>query len=133
VVEEVRRECTAHGKSVVSHAPQASEASNDEGVKKSRVHQLSTPHVFSVLRALVDSVKFARNFNADTDLRQRLWEKGFMRQQQNVAPELYYQEAHGLMVYLQILFHLYAHDAQHGGATSIDDEVSRSQSCLTYL
>jgi len=68
---------------------------------------LSTKHVFMVLHALTQSIEFARVFNHDIELRQRLYQVGFMRNRQASPPELFFQEAHGLKLYLQILLRVY--------------------------
>jgi len=70
---------------------------------------LSSKHVFMVLHALTQSIEFARVFNHDIELRQRLWQVGFMKHRQASPPELFFQEAHGLKLYLQILLRVYLH------------------------
>ena len=64
-------------------------------------------HVLTVLDSLLRSLQFARQFNCDLELRRRLWAAGFMKEKQTNPPELFYQEAHSLRLYLQVLLRMY--------------------------
>ena len=103
VVERVRRASTTMGKTRVYHGPTASIGAG-AGVA------LSGKHVLVVLRALAGSIEFARRFNADLELRTGLQRAGLRGGASGQPPELWYQEAHGLRVALQLLFSLYARD-----------------------
>lgn len=77
-----------------------------------RLHfpRLSLVHVDLVLSFLLKSVDFARHFNADVDFRRKLWAAGF-REHQRSIPDLYFQESHGLAVYVGILMRMYKSDS----------------------
>jgi hypothetical protein len=84
---------------------------------------------------LCAQVEFARGFNGDTELRFRLRQAGFMRDKAKGAPELYYQEAHGLTIYLQALFRLYKRqvlcsDREGRGRACASEKIVRGDSCL---
>lgn len=114
-MERVRDATTAQGKTRVFHAP--SMPTGDP--LSSPSSSLSAPRVFLILEALAASISFAREFNADDELRLRLWDAGFMKKQQQIPPELYYQEARGLQVYINVLFRL------HQRGNSLSEEVEQ--------
>lgn len=68
---------------------------------------LTEQHYDLVLSAILSSVQFARVFNMDRELRERLWKVGFMADRQSTPPELFFQETHGLKLYLQIQIHIF--------------------------
>lgn len=115
IVEKVRRASTVEGRTRAYHGPAEDSTAPDQS------GTFHVSHVFKVLKSLGESIEFARTFNGDLDLRTRLWEAGFMQQKQSTPPELFYQEAHGLQVYLQILFRLYAYQA-HNNVPKEDGE-----------
>lgn len=63
---------------------------------------LSAKQILRLAGFLEESYTFAKEFNADSELRFALWRAGFMTQ----VPNLLKQETTGLQVYLRILFWL---------------------------
>jgi len=65
--------------------------------------KMSTSHVHHLAESLHDSYSFAKDFNANVELRYSLWRAGFMNQ----VPNLLKQETSGLTTYMRIMFWLY--------------------------
>ncbi|KAI8286882.1 Protein transport protein SEC7 [Colletotrichum sp. SAR11_240] len=69
--------------------------------------QIPTAELLKLMGLLKKSYLFARKFNADKELRMRLWREGFMKQ----APNLLKQESGAAATYVAILFRMYADDS----------------------
>ncbi|TDZ20193.1 Protein transport protein SEC7 [Colletotrichum orbiculare MAFF 240422] len=69
--------------------------------------QIPTSELLRLMGLLKKSYLFARKFNADKELRMRLWREGFMKQ----APNLLKQESGAAATYVAILFRMYADDS----------------------
>ncbi|WYZ44904.1 hypothetical protein EsH8_VIII_000220 [Colletotrichum jinshuiense] len=69
--------------------------------------QIPTSELLRLMALLKRSYLFARKFNADKELRMRLWREGFMKQ----APNLLKQESGAAATYVAILFRMYADDS----------------------
>lgn len=65
--------------------------------------KITTEHIGEMAAALHDSYTFAKQFNANVELRYSLWRAGFMNQ----VPNLLKQETSGLTTYMRIMFWLY--------------------------
>jgi hypothetical protein len=81
----------------------------------------SLSNLASMLRCLEVSYHHARCFNAATELRMKLWKKGFMRFADNSKrlPHLVEQETASLAQILTLAFRLYAQDADsHADASA---------------
>ncbi|GKT51531.1 protein transport protein SEC7 [Colletotrichum spaethianum] len=70
-------------------------------------NQIPTTELLRLMALLKRSYLFARKFNADKELRMRLWREGFMKQ----APNLLKQESGAAATYVAILFRMYADDS----------------------
>ncbi|GMK57374.1 hypothetical protein CspeluHIS016_0402080 [Cutaneotrichosporon spelunceum] len=73
-------------------------------------------HLLRFMGVLDDSWRFARRFNANKDLRMRLWKVGFMKQ----LPNLLKQESSAAATLINVLLRMYrdpreAHQATRGG------------------
>jgi len=66
--------------------------------------QIPSPELLRLMALLKKSFLFAKRFNADKELRMRLWREGFMRQ----PPNLLKQESGSAATYVSILFRMYA-------------------------
>lgn len=64
----------------------------------------SVPQIQSIVEAVRRCYQFATDFNANTELRNTLWKKGFMSK----VPNLLRQSGNGMACLLRILFRLYA-------------------------
>jgi brefeldin A-inhibited guanine nucleotide-exchange protein len=78
--------------------------------------KIPSGELLRLMSVLKKSYHFAKRFNADRDLRSRLFREGFMKQ----PPNLLKQESGSASVYVGILFRMY-HD------TSTDRAASRAQ------
>jgi hypothetical protein len=87
--------------------------------------RLSRAALDQLLQLLDTSITFARSFNADGELRRRLWLAGF-RESQKSVPDLFYQEAHGLAVSVSILLRLY--QLEHTPPTIVPPATSPASS-----
>ena len=65
--------------------------------------QIPSPELLRLMALLKKSFLFAKRFNADKDLRMRLWREGFMKQ----PPNLLKQESGSAATYVAILFRMY--------------------------
>ncbi|KDN72250.1 putative Sec7 domain-containing protein [Colletotrichum sublineola] len=78
-------------------------------------NQIPTTELLRLMALLKRSYLFARKFNADKELRMRLWREGFMKQ----APNLLKQESGAAATYVAILFRMYA-DESHDRTAARD-------------
>lgn len=69
--------------------------------------QIPSPELLRLMALLKKSFLFAKRFNADKDLRMRLWREGFMKQ----PPNLLKQESGSAATYVAILFRMFADTA----------------------
>ncbi|KAF2683962.1 hypothetical protein K458DRAFT_303679 [Lentithecium fluviatile CBS 122367] len=78
--------------------------------------KIPSGELLRLMAVLKKSYHFAKRFNADRDLRTRLFREGFMKQ----PPNLLKQESGSASVYVSILFRMY-HDTSTDRAASRDD------------
>ncbi|KAF2793442.1 hypothetical protein K505DRAFT_375327 [Melanomma pulvis-pyrius CBS 109.77] len=78
--------------------------------------KIPSGELLRLMSVLKKSYHFAKRFNADRDLRTRLFREGFMKQ----PPNLLKQESGSASVYVSILFRMY-HDASNDRAASRSD------------
>lgn len=64
---------------------------------------IPTKQLLRITDMLQESYTFSKTFNADKDLRMRLWKEGFMKQ----YPNLFRQESHSVSTYLHLTFKVY--------------------------
>ncbi|KAF2713166.1 hypothetical protein K504DRAFT_371527 [Pleomassaria siparia CBS 279.74] len=84
--------------------------------------KIPSNELLRLMSVLKKSYHFAKRFNADRDLRTRLFREGFMKQ----PPNLLKQESGSASVYVSILFRMY-HD------TSTDRAASRSDTEMALI
>ena len=91
--------------------------------------RLTSPRLLVLLDCLLGSHEFARAFNANLDLRTRLWKAGFMKNRSK--PNLLKQETTALGCALRILFRIY----EAGSRADVRKEVEKRllQTCTTTL
>lgn len=65
--------------------------------------KIPTKELLRITDMLQESYTFSKTFNADKDLRMRLWKEGFMKQ----YPNLFRQESHSVSTYLHLTFKVY--------------------------
>ncbi|KAF2010369.1 hypothetical protein BU24DRAFT_467017 [Aaosphaeria arxii CBS 175.79] len=78
--------------------------------------KIPSGELLRLMAVLKKSYHFAKRFNADRDLRTRLFREGFMKQ----PPNLLKQESGSASVYISILFRMY-HDKSNDRAASRDE------------
>ncbi|KAH7371157.1 hypothetical protein BKA66DRAFT_424639 [Pyrenochaeta sp. MPI-SDFR-AT-0127] len=78
--------------------------------------KIPSGELLRLMAVLKKSYHFAKRFNADRDLRSRLFREGFMKQ----PPNLLKQESGSASVYVSILFRMY-HDTSNDRAASRSD------------
>lgn len=90
---------------------------------------LSSERLLLLLDSLQASHDFSLAFNANTDLRNRLWKLGFMKNR--TKPNLYRQETSSMGVELRILFRIYTTEAR----AAVWPEVERrlTTACTSVL
>ncbi|KAG8195440.1 hypothetical protein JTE90_013892 [Oedothorax gibbosus] len=70
---------------------------------------LSSPQLLELVDCLMESHRFAKEFNSNHEQRNMLWKLGFCK---NVKPDLLIQECHSLACSLRILFRMYTDDGK---------------------
>ncbi|KAH8698205.1 hypothetical protein GQ44DRAFT_665693 [Phaeosphaeriaceae sp. PMI808] len=87
--------------------------------------QIPSPALLRLMSVLKKSYHFAKRFNANRDLRSRLFREGFMKQ----PPNLLKQESGSAAVYVAILFRMYLDRA----ASRVDAEKALLPLCVDIL
>ncbi|EGY17002.1 hypothetical protein VD0002_g9459 [Verticillium dahliae] len=91
--------------------------------------QIPTTELLTLMALLKRSYLFARRFNADKELRMRLWREGFMKQ----APNLLKQESGAAATYVAILFRMYADNSAERAAARPDIEKALVPLCKDII
>lgn len=133
ILVRVRRESTLKGLTRV-YTHMLEQQANEQ---KDGPLRMEHWHALTILGFLLRSIAFARNFNLDAPLRQALACAGMAAVTGGTTsqPDLFYQEAHGLKLYLQSILRLY--QAQHNPnvAASVEtrENVEQIEQRLTEL
>ncbi|KAK3502226.1 hypothetical protein B0T13DRAFT_523963 [Neurospora crassa] len=90
---------------------------------------IPSPLLLKLMSLLKRSYLFAKRFNADKDLRMRLWREGFMKQ----PPNLLKQESGSAAVYVSILFRMFADTSPERLASKADVERALVPLCLDIV
>ena len=90
---------------------------------------IPSPLLLRLMSLLKRSYLFAKRFNADKDLRMRLWREGFMKQ----PPNLLKQESGSAAVYVSILFRMFADTSPERVEAKKDVERALVPLCLDIL
>lgn len=72
---------------------------------------IPTKELLRITDMLQESYIFSKTFNADKDLRMRLWKEGFMKQ----YPNLFRQESHSVSTYLHLTFRVFLDPTKTSG------------------
>ncbi|KAK4098131.1 hypothetical protein N658DRAFT_526503 [Parathielavia hyrcaniae] len=91
--------------------------------------QIPSPELLRLMALLKKSFLFARRFNADKDLRMRLWREGFMKQ----PPNLLKQESGSAATYVSILFRMFADTAAERAGSRGDVEAALVPLCRDII
>ncbi|KAL2761023.1 hypothetical protein ACRALDRAFT_2024890 [Sodiomyces alcalophilus JCM 7366] len=91
--------------------------------------QIPSTELLRLMALLKRSYLFARRFNADKELRMRLWREGFMKQ----APNLLKQESGAAATYVAILFRMYADNSAERAAARGDIEKALVPLCKDII
>eukprot|EP01135_Chromosphaera_perkinsii_P000995 Nk52_evm9s156 gene=Nk52_evmTU9s156 len=96
---------------IVLHSSDADglDATNGSPNEEGMYQYMSSQHILLLLDSLKLSHEFAKNFNANHELRTSLWRAGFMKQ----LPNLLKQETSSVGCMLKILFRLYGDEDCH--------------------
>ncbi|KAK3352865.1 hypothetical protein B0T25DRAFT_195524 [Lasiosphaeria hispida] len=91
--------------------------------------QIPSPELLRLMALLKKSFLFARRFNADKDLRMRLWREGFMKQ----PPNLLKQESGSAATYVSILFRMFGDTAPERQGSKSDVESALVPLCQDII
>ncbi|KAK4121462.1 hypothetical protein N657DRAFT_647623 [Parathielavia appendiculata] len=91
--------------------------------------QIPSPELLRLMALLKKSFLFARRFNADKDLRMRLWREGFMKQ----PPNLLKQESGSAATYVSILFRMFGDTAAERVGSKKDVEAALVPLCQDII
>ncbi|KAH8879007.1 Sec7-domain-containing protein [Thozetella sp. PMI_491] len=91
--------------------------------------QIPSSELLRLMALLKKSFLFARRFNADKDLRMRLWREGFMRQ----PPNLLKQESGSAATYVAILFRMFGDTAPERQGSKPDVENALVPLCQDII
>ncbi|KAL5116172.1 guanine nucleotide exchange protein for ADP-robosylation factor [Pleosporales sp. CAS-2024a] len=91
--------------------------------------QIPSPDLLCLMAVLKKSYHFAKRFNANRDLRSRLFREGFMKQ----PPNLLKQESGSASVYVSILFRMYHDTSPSRAASRTDTETALIPLCSDIL
>lgn len=81
---------------------------------------LNSQHLFLLVDCLLQSHRFAKEFNSNHDQRNILWKAGFKG---NVKPNLLKQETQSLACVLRILFKMYCDETRQEDWTKIQNKL----------
>ena len=82
--------------------------------------RIPSPELLRLMALLKKSFLFAKKFNADKELRMRLWREGFMKQ----PPNLLKQESGSAATYIAILLRMYHDDGEERKRNRADTEAA---------
>ena len=82
--------------------------------------RIPSPELLRLMDLLKKSFLFARKFNADKELRMRLWREGFMKQ----PPNLLKQESGSAATYVAILLRMYHDEGEERKRNRADTEAA---------
>jgi brefeldin A-inhibited guanine nucleotide-exchange protein len=91
--------------------------------------QIPSPELLRLMALLKKSFLFAKRFNADKDLRMRLWREGFMKQ----PPNLLKQESGSAATYVSILFRMFGDTAPERQGSKADVESALVPLCRDII
>ncbi|KAK4238747.1 hypothetical protein C8A03DRAFT_43545 [Achaetomium macrosporum] len=91
--------------------------------------QIPSPELLRLMALLKKSFLFAKRFNADKDLRMRLWREGFMKQ----PPNLLKQESGSAATYVAILFRMFGDTAPERQGSKADVESALVPLCQDII
>lgn len=91
--------------------------------------QIPSPELLRLMALLKKSFLFAKRFNADKDLRMRLWREGFMKQ----PPNLLKQESGSAATYVAILFRMFADTSAERQGSRADVESALVPLCQDII
>jgi brefeldin A-inhibited guanine nucleotide-exchange protein len=91
--------------------------------------QIPSPELLRLMALLKKSFLFAKRFNADKDLRMRLWREGFMKQ----PPNLLKQESGSAATYVSILFRMFGDTAPERQGSKTDVESALVPLCQDII
>lgn len=91
--------------------------------------QIPSSELLRLMALLKKSFLFAKRFNADKDLRMRLWREGFMKQ----PPNLLKQESGSAATYVSILFRMFADTAPERQGSKADVESALVPLCQDII
>ncbi len=91
--------------------------------------QIPSSELLRLMALLKKSFLFARRFNADKDLRMRLWREGFMKQ----PPNLLKQESGSAATYVAILFRMFGDNAPERQGSKPDVESALVPLCQDII
>ncbi|KAH6857062.1 hypothetical protein B0I37DRAFT_319025 [Chaetomium sp. MPI-CAGE-AT-0009] len=91
--------------------------------------QIPSPELLRLMALLKKSFLFAKRFNADKDLRMRLWREGFMKQ----PPNLLKQESGSAATYVSILFRMFGDTAPERQGSKADVESALVPLCQDII
>ncbi|KAI9668898.1 MAG: guanine nucleotide exchange protein for ADP-robosylation factor [Caeruleum heppii] len=91
--------------------------------------RIPSPELLRLMVVLKKSFLFARKFNADKDLRMRLWREGFMKQ----PPNLLKQESGSAATYVAILFRMYHDEGEERRRSRGDTEAALIPLCVDII
>ncbi|KAI9819319.1 MAG: guanine nucleotide exchange protein for ADP-robosylation factor [Thelocarpon impressellum] len=91
--------------------------------------RIPSPELLRLMGLLKKSFLFARKFNADKDLRMRLWREGFMKQ----PPNLLKQESGSAATYVAILLRMYHDEGEERKRSRADTEAALIPLCVDII
>ncbi|KAK0621787.1 Sec7 domain-containing protein [Bombardia bombarda] len=91
--------------------------------------QIPSSELLRLMALLKKSFLFAKRFNADKDLRMRLWREGFMKQ----PPNLLKQESGSAATYVAILFRMFGDTAPERQGSKADVESALVPLCQDII
>ncbi|KAM7187343.1 hypothetical protein V8F20_011007 [Naviculisporaceae sp. PSN 640] len=91
--------------------------------------QIPSSELLRLMALLKKSFLFAKKFNADKDLRMRLWREGFMKQ----PPNLLKQESGSAATYVSILFRMFGDTSPERQGSKADVEAALVPLCQDII